>query len=67
MNTIGRIILELFSMWEQYKANQKRIKRDEAIKKARNNPAGAFNDHFGGLSGDAKETDKTDKTNKAEH
>jgi hypothetical protein len=64
MNTLARLILELLSIWERYKADQKRIKRDAAIKKARNDPTGAFNDHFGGLSGDANESKPTDK---AEH
>ena len=64
MNTLARIFFELLSIWEQYKADQKRIKRDAEIKKARNDPAGAFNDHFGGLSDDATEANKTDK---AEH
>ena len=64
MNTLARIFLELLSMWEQYKADQKRIKRDAAIKKARKDPASAFNDHFSGLPDDAKEASKTDK---AEH
>lgn len=62
MNTLASIILELLSIWEQYKADQKRIKRDAAIKKARKDPASAFNDHFGGLSDDATEADKTNKT-----
>ena len=60
MNTLARLIFELLSMWEQYKADQKRIKRDAAIKKARNDPASAFNDHFGGLHDDATEADKTE-------
>ena len=60
MNTLARLIFELLSMGEQYKADQKRIKRDEAIKKARNDPASAFNDHFGGLSDDATKADKTE-------
>jgi len=64
MNTLARLILELLSIWERYKADQKRIKRDAAIKKARNNPARAFNDHFGGLSDDDTKANKTDK---AEH
>lgn len=64
MNTLARLILELLSIWEQFKADQKRIKRDAAIKKARNDPASAFNDHFGGLSDDATKADQTDK---AEH
>ena len=62
MNTLARLILELLSIWEQFKADRKRLKRDELIKKARKNPTGAFNDHFGGLSDDATEADKTDKT-----
>ena len=64
MNTLARLIFELLSIWERYKADQKRIKRDAAIKKARNDPAGAFNDHFGGLPDDATKADQTDK---AEH
>ena len=64
MNTLARLIIELLSIWERYKADQKRIKRDAAIKKARNNPAGAFNDHFDGLSDDASKAKPTDK---AEH
>ena len=64
MNTIARLILELLSIWEQFKAYQKRLKRDELIKKARNDPTGAFNDHFGGLPNDANESKPTDK---AEH
>ena len=62
MNTLARLILELLSMWEQFKADQTRLKRDELIKKARNNPTGAFNDHFGGLPNDANESKPTDKT-----
>ena len=64
MNTLARLILELLSLWQQYKADQKRIKRNAAIKKARKDPTSAFNDHFSGLPGDAKEASKTDK---AEH
>jgi len=64
MNTLARLIFELLSIWERYKADQKRIKRDAAIKKARKDPADAFNDHFGGLSDDATKADQTDK---AEH
>jgi len=64
MNTLARIILELLSIWERYKTDQKRIKRDAAIKKARKDPASAFNDHFGGLPDNTKEASKTDK---AEH
>lgn len=62
MNTLARIIFELLSIWEQYKADKKRMKRDAAIKKARKDPASAFNDHFGGLPGDATEASKADKT-----
>ena len=61
MNTLARLILELLSIWERYKADQKRLKRDAAIKKARNDPASAFNDHFGGLSDDANESKPADK------
>ena len=64
MNTLARLIFELLSIWERYKADQKRIKRDAAIKKARKDPADAFNDHFGGLHDDATKADKADK---AEH
>ena len=62
MSTLARLVLELLSIWERYKADQKRIKRDAAIKKARNDPASAFNDHFGGLSDDANESKSTGKT-----
>lgn len=62
MNTIARIIYELLSIWEQFKADLKRLKRDELIKKARKNPNGAFNDHFGGLPDDKKSINKASKT-----
>ena len=62
MNTLARLILELLSIWEQLKADRKRLKRDELIKKARKNPASAFNDHFGGLPDDSNESKPTDKT-----
>ena len=62
MNTLARLILELLSIWEQFKADRKRLKRDELIKKARKNPTGAFNDHFNGLHDDSNESKSTDKT-----
>jgi hypothetical protein len=62
MNTLARIIYELLSIWEQFKADRKRLKRDELVKKARKNPTGAFNNHFGGLPDDANESKPTDKT-----
>lgn len=62
MNTIARIIYELLCIWEQFKADRKRLKRDELIKKSRKNPTGAFNDHFGGLHGDEKSINKASKT-----
>ena len=62
MNTLARIIYELLCAWEQFKADRKRLKRDELIKKARKNPTGAFNDHFSGLPDDTNESKPTDKT-----
>ena len=62
MNTLARLILELLSIWEQFKADRKRLKRDELIKKARNNPTSAFNDHFDGVPDDANESKPANKT-----
>lgn len=61
MNTIARLILELLSMWEQFKADQKRLKRDELIKKARNDPARAFGEHFGGVRDNKDDSADADK------
>jgi len=62
MRSLAKLLLELLSMWEQYKADQKRMRRDAAIEKARNDPVGAFNDHFGGVSDDSAKASKADKT-----
>jgi len=64
MRSLAKLLLELLSMWEQYKADQKRMRRDAAIEKARNDPVGAFNDHFGGVPDDSA---KASETGKAEH
>ena len=61
MNTLARLILELLSIWEQFKADRKRLKRDGLIKKARKDPARAFGEHFGGVRNNKDDSSGTDK------
>lgn len=62
MNLIIRIMYELLSVWEQYKADKKRLERDREIRKLKKDPANWYRNHFGGVRDVSGKADTTDKT-----
>lgn len=63
LNKILYLLVELLSVWERFKADKKRLKRDREIRKLKDNPTNWYRNHFDGVRN--KLPDKADDADKA--
>ena len=46
---IAQLINKLLDIWERWRRHQKDLDREEKLRKAKDDPAKAFRDHFGSV------------------